>query len=140
VVVAAVVRKVVSNVVPDRHWLLDRARAEQRQYHLTAAERYYRQALVLAPRDSEALSGLGELEVLRGTLDLAATRFQEALQVNADYIPALVAAADIRWESGHAREARQAYRNSVEQYSADSYPPYVAQRSVEAAFPLQCDH
>jgi hypothetical protein len=140
-VAAAVVRKVATNVnvVPDRRWYIDRARAEQRQYHLSAAERYYRQALVQAPRDSEALSGLGELELLRGTLDVAATRFQEALQVNADYIPALVAAADIRWESGQAQEARQAYRNIVDQYSADSYPPYVAKRSVETAFPPQCE-
>src|SRR4051812_19361461 len=61
--------------VLERRWLLDRARSQQHQYRLSDAERLYRQVLAHAPRDSEALSGLGELELLRGTLDLADARF-----------------------------------------------------------------
>jgi hypothetical protein len=119
-----------------RRWLLDRARSEQRQYRITSAERLYRQILAHAPQDSEALSGLGELDLLRGTDDLAAQHFQAALDANANYIPALIAAADIHWQSGRTEEARQAYRNIVDHYSADSYPPYVALRSVPAATPV----
>jgi hypothetical protein len=119
-----------------RRWLLDRARSEQRQYRITSAERLYRQILAHAPQDSEALSGLGELDLLRGTDDLAAQHFQAALDANANYIPALIAAADIRWQSGRTDEARQAYRDIVDHYSADSYPPYVALRSVPAATPV----
>ena len=33
------------------------------------------------------------------------------------------------------REAQQAYRNIVESYAADLYPPYVAQRSEAAVVP-----
>jgi hypothetical protein len=120
----------VASPMTDRRWLLDMARAKQRQYRLTEAERLYRRVLQRSPRDSEALSGIGELDLLRGTVDLADLHFQEALSANADYIPALVAAADIRWQSGRFEEARQAYRDIVDRYSADLYPPYVVLRSA----------
>jgi hypothetical protein len=118
-----------------RRWLLERARTEQRQYHLTAAEQLYRQVLVRAPRDSEALSGLGELDLLRGTVDLASAHFREALEANANYIPALVAAADLDWQAGRTDDARRAYLDIVDHYSPDSYPPYVALRSTPVASP-----
>jgi tetratricopeptide (TPR) repeat protein len=120
----------------DRRWLLDRARSEQRLYRIASAERLYRQILAHAPQDSEALSGLGELDLLRGTVDLADQHFQAALDANSNYIPALIAAADIRWQSGRSEEARQQYLDIVDHYSADSYPPYVALRSVPAATPV----
>lgn len=132
----AVAAPAVPTLAQDRRWLLDRARSEQRQYRITAAERLYRQILARAPQDSEALSGLGELDLLRGTVDLADQHFQAALDANSNYIPALIAAADIRWQSGRIEEARQAYLNIVDHYSADSYPPYVALRSVPAATPV----
>jgi hypothetical protein len=119
----------------NRRWWLDRARAEQRQYHLTAAEQLYRQVLARTPNDSEALSGLGELDLLRGTVDLASAHFQQALEANANYIPALVAAADLLWQAGRAEEARQAYLDIVDHYSADLYPPYVALRSTPVTTP-----
>lgn len=119
----------------NRRWLLDRARTEQRQYHLNAAEQLYRQLLARSPRDSEALSGLGELDLLRGTVDLASAHFQQALEANANYIPALIAAADLRWQAGDTDGARQAYLDIVEHYSADLYPPYVALRSTPVATP-----
>jgi hypothetical protein len=128
--------KVAATPEQDRRWLLDLARSEQRRYRIVAAERLYRQILVRAPQDSEALSGLGELELLRGTVDLADQHFQAALDANSHYIPALIAAADIRWQSGRTEEARQAYLNIVNHYSADSYPPYVALRSVPTATPV----
>jgi putative thioredoxin len=104
---------------------------------LADAERFYRRALAQAPRDSEALAGLGEIELLRGTVSSADAHFRAALDANPDYVPALVAVADIRWQSGQAQAARDAYRQIVEQYSADSYPPYVVQRSEAACVP-QC--
>jgi hypothetical protein len=128
--------KAVSPVL-DRRGLLDRARSRQREYRLTDAERLYRQVLARAPHDSEALAGLGEVDLLRGTTDQADAHFRQALQANADYIPALIAVADLHWEAGRGREAQQAYREIVERYDADLYPPYVAQRST-ALVPPQC--
>jgi hypothetical protein len=132
----AIAAPAAPTLAQERRWLLDHARAEQRQYRITAAERLYRQILSFAPQDSEALSGLGELDLLRGTVDLADQHFQAALDANSNYIPALIAAADIRWQSGRIEEARQAYLNIVDHYSADSYPPYVALRSVAATTPV----
>jgi len=128
----------VANAALDRSWLLERARFHQRAYRLDEAERAYRKVLVRAPQDSEALAGLGEVELLRGTLEQAEQRFQQALQANAHYVPAKVAMADIRWQAGRADEARKAYRDIIEHHSADAYPPYVAQRSASAFFP-DCD-
>lgn len=128
----------IANAALDRSWLLERARVHQRAYRLDEAERAYRKVLAIARQDSEALAGLGELELLRGTLEQADERFQQALQANAHYLPAKVARADIRWQAGRADEARDAYRDIVEHYSADAYPPYVAQRSASASFP-DCD-
>lgn len=121
----------------ERSFWLARARAAQHAYRLADAERFYRRALAQAPRDSEALAGLGEVELLRGTLTAADAHFRQALEVNADYVPALVAVADIRWQSGQAEAAREAYRQIVEQYSADLYPAYVARRSEATCVP-QC--
>ncbi|HVY31411.1 MAG TPA: tetratricopeptide repeat protein [Polyangiaceae bacterium] len=126
------------DAMAERRFALDRARAEQRSYRLRAAERLYRQVLARAPHDSEALAGLGELELLRGTTDLARQRFDAALRANADYIPARIAVADLEWQAGHVEAARQAYRDIVELYGADLYPPYVAQRSTFGE-PPQCD-
>ena len=134
--VVAVAKPASSPALERRFWL-ERARAAQRSYRLTEAERFYRRVLAQAPQDSEALAGLGEVELLRGTVTAADAHFREALEANADYVPALVAVADIRWQSGQAEAAREAYRNIVEHYSADLYPPYVAQRSAAACVP-QC--
>jgi hypothetical protein len=123
--------------VIDQRSLVDLARARQREYRLTEAERLYRRVLEGKPRDSEALAGLGEVDVLRGTTASADEHFQAALRVNGDYIPALIAVADMKWESGRFEQARQAYRSIVESYSADLYPPYVAQRST-SLLPTEC--
>jgi hypothetical protein len=127
----------VANPMLERRFLVERARSRQREYRLADAERLYRQVLAGAPNDSEALAGLGEVEVLRGTTDLADAHFRQALRVNADYIPALIAVADIQWESCRGREAQQGYREIVDRYDAELYPPYVAQRSTALVTP-QC--
>ena len=123
------------NPLLERRGHLDRARAAQRQYRLQDAERSYRRVLAQAPEDSEALAGLGEIEILRGSAEAADAHFKAALAVNSDYIPALIAVADAQWYGGQGREAQQAYRNIVESYAADLYPPYVAQRSEAAVVP-----
>jgi hypothetical protein len=128
------------NPLLERRGLLDRARAAQRQYRLLDAERSYRRVLAQAPQDSEALAGLGELEILRGSAEAADAHFKAALAANADYIPALIAVADAQWYGGRGREAQQAYRNIVESYAADLYPPYVAQRSEAAVVPDCGEH
>jgi len=128
----------VVDPMQERRFALERARAEQRRYRLAEAERLYRQLLARAPHDSEALAGLGELELLRGTTDLAQARFQEALAANQDYVPARIAVADLEWQAGHVDVARQAYREIVERYAGDLYPPYVSQRS-SVGEPPQCD-
>jgi len=113
----------------DLRSLVQRARAEQRRYRLFEAERLYGEVLAAAPHDSEAIAGLGEVELLRGTDRAAEARFQEALRANENYVPALIALADIHWHSGRADEARRAYQSIVDQYSTDLYPPYVQLRS-----------
>lgn len=123
----------------ERRFWLERARIEQRRYRLGIAEQLYRQVLAHAPQDSEALAGLGELELLRGTTDLARERFDQALQANANYVPARIAVADLEWQAGHVEAARQQYRDIVDLFGADLYPPYVAQRSAVGE-PPQCDH
>lgn len=120
-----------------RFWV-DRARSAQRQYRLGDAERFYRRALFHAPHDSEALAGLGELELLRGQRSAASARFREALEANADYVPARVALADLHWQAGQGEVARREYRDIVEQYSADLFPPYVSQRLEGDACVPQC--
>lgn len=126
------------DAMAERRFMLERARDEQRRYRLDAAERLYRQVLARAPQDSEALSGLGELELLRGTTDLARERFDQALSANASYVPARIAVADLEWQAGHVEAARQAYRDIVDLFGSDLYPPYVAQRSAVGE-PPQCD-
>jgi hypothetical protein len=135
--VVAASKPAVTPVLERRFWL-ERARTAQRQYHLVDAERFYRRVLSLAPRDSEALAGVGELELLRGAPLAADARFREALDANSDYVPALVALADLHWQSGRADEARRLYRSIVDQYSTDLYPPYVAQRLEADACAPQC--
>lgn len=128
----------IFDAMAERRFALERARAEQRSYHLAEAERLYARILARSPHDSEALAGLGELELLRGTTDLAAARFRDALSANADYVPARIAVADLEWQAGHVEAARQAYREIVQAYTADLYPPYVAQRS-QVGEPANCD-
>jgi hypothetical protein len=141
-IVAAVKAPVPKVVDPalERRFLLERARSRQREYRLSDAERLYRQVLTRAPTDSEALAGLGEVDVLRGTTEQADAHFRQALQVNADYIPALIAVADLQWEAGRGREAQRGYREIVERYDADLYPPYVAQRSTALLTPQCGEH
>jgi hypothetical protein len=135
--VVATPKPPVTPVLERRFWL-ERARAAQRQYRLAEAERFYRRVLAQAPRDSEALTGLGELAVLGGSTDVADARFREALDVNADYVPALVARADLSWQSGQTEVAREAYRSLVDHYAADLYPPYVNQRLSADTCAPQC--
>jgi hypothetical protein len=130
-------KPVVTPLLEKRFWL-ERARGAQRQYHLADAERFYRRALSQAPRDSEALAGLGELELLRGERALADQRFREALEANENYVPARVALADLHWQSGQSEAARRAYRDIVEQYSSDAFPPYVIQRLEGDACVPEC--
>lgn len=122
----------------ERSFWLERARAAQRGYRLTDAERFYRRVLTLSPRDSEALAGVGELALLRGTPAVADAHFREALESNPDYLPALVGLADLRWESGDAEAARRQYTNIVEHYSDDLYPPYVKLRLEADACSPRC--
>jgi len=121
----------------ERRFWLETARGAQRRYHVEEAERSYRRVLSRWPGDCEAIAGLGELELLRGNAERATERFHEALGVNGDYIPAQLAVADLEWQAGRADAARARYREIVEKYSSDLYPPYVAQRSESE--PPQCD-
>ncbi len=130
-------KAVVTPVLERRFWLAQ-ARSAQHNYRLSDAERFYRRALAQAPRDSEALSGLGELELLRGEPTAASARFREALEANSDYVPARVALADLSWQAGRAEAAREAYRQLVEQYSADLLPAHVSQRLEAGACVPQC--
>lgn len=133
----AVTKPPVTPALERRFWL-ERARTAQRDYRLQDAERFYRRVLASSARDSEALAGVGEVELLRGDPLAASERFREALAANADYVPALVALADLHWQAGDAGAARDEYRYIVEHYADDLYPPYVKQRLEADACVPQC--
>lgn len=120
-----------------RFWL-ERARDAQHNYRLTDAEHFYRRALAQSPRDSEVLSGLGEIALLRGQREAAEARFHEALDASSDYVPARVALADLQWQAGRTEAARSQYRELVEQYADDLVPPYVNERLEGDACAPQC--
>jgi len=137
VVPAASGRVAVTPALERRFWL-DRARTAQREYRIADAERHFRRVLALAPRDSEALAGIGELALLRGAPSDADARFREALEANPDYLPARVGLADLHWQGGQADVARREYGDIVEHYSEELYPPYVKLRLQAEACVPQC--
>ena len=107
---------------------LARARELQRMSRLTEAEHLYESILRARPNDSEARTGLAEVELLRGSVPEAQALYERALSTNENYVPAWVALADIDWQRGQLERAVCRYQLVVSRFPEGTYPPYINQR------------
>jgi predicted Zn finger-like uncharacterized protein len=87
------------------------------------------------PSDSEALSGLGDVERAQGNSAGAIAAYKRALAVNPSYLPALLGVADTEWSSGDRGSAQRAYKDIIERFPEGTYPAYVKQRGEPSAPP-----
>ena len=99
------------------------------------AEQIYRALVARNDRDSEALSGLGDVAHAQGDVRGAMAAYRRAITVNPSYLPALVGLADAEWAAGDRVQAQRAYSNVVDHFPEGSYPAYVKERSEETPSP-----
>jgi tetratricopeptide (TPR) repeat protein len=95
------------------------------------AEHIYTALVARNERDSEALSGLGDVAHAQGDVRGAMAAYRRAIAVNPSYLPALVGLADAQWAAGDQTQARRAYANVVDHFPEGAYPAYVKERSQE---------
>lgn len=108
--------------------MLAAARDRQRRSRLDEAQQLYEEVLRYRPNDSEARCGLGEIQLLRGSVTDAKDLFESVLRTNPNYVPAWVALADIDWLNGRPERAACRYQLVVDRFPEGSYPPYITQR------------
>ena len=82
---------------------------------LTRAEQFFRSVLAERPRDTEALTGLGDVARRHGNTANAISYYQRVLANNGQYLPALSALADMKLKTGDRTSAAALYRRIVEQ-------------------------
>ncbi len=99
------------------------------------ARQIYEALVSRNPGDSEALSGLGDVERAQGNSSGAISAYRRALAVNPSYLPALLGVADTEWASGDRGSAQRAYKDIEERFPEGTYPAYVKQRAEPAAAP-----
>jgi predicted Zn finger-like uncharacterized protein len=85
------------------------------------------------PSDSEALSGLGDVDRAQGNTASAIGAYRRALAVNPSYLPALLGVADTEWASGDRGSAQRAYKDIEDRFPDGTYPTYVKARAEPAA-------
>jgi tetratricopeptide (TPR) repeat protein len=95
------------------------------------AEGLYNLVLEKSPGNSEAISGLGDVAKLRKDPAAAEKAYEKALKENPTYLPALIARADQKWESGDRSGAIALYRRVLEHAGASS--PYGQRASARIA-------
>ncbi len=101
---------------------------------LGSAERHYRSVLVEKPGNSEALTGLAQIEASRGNASSAVSLYDQLLAVNPHYMPGLQGKADLLWLGGRRSEAVAVYRRILEQGGPESsYGQRAAARIEEAS-------
>ena len=113
--------------------LLERARHARRAGRLDDAAALFAAAVQQTPTDSEALSGLADVDEAQGATALAIASYRRALAVNPRYLPARLGLADALWTSGQRDEARAAYRSIVAQVPPSLCPDVARQRAAVAA-------
>ena len=99
---------------------LKQASSALRQGDLERAARLYDSVLSEQPRNTEALSGLGDVAKARHDPALAAKMYDRVLSENPNYWPAILASADQKWEAGDRPAALLLYRRLVEQAGPNS--------------------
>jgi serine/threonine-protein kinase len=118
--------------VPDRgsaNDLLERARHARRAGRIDDAASLFAALVAQAPADSEALTGLAEVDEAQGATAKAIANYRRALAVNAKYLPARLGLADSLWTSGQRDEARTTYRSIVDQVPAALCPDLARERA-----------
>jgi serine/threonine protein kinase len=125
---------VVEPSVPDRvsagGSLLERARLARKAGRIDEAAGLFAAAVEKAPTDSEALSGLADLDEAQGLTAKAIVDYRRALAVNPGYLPARLALANALWTSGQRDEARAAYRSIVDQSPTKLCPDLARERAA----------
>ena len=97
------------------------------------ARRVYEALIARNPSDSEALSGLGDVDRAQGDSHAAIAAYKRALGVNPSYMPAMLGVADTEWASGDHASAQRAYKEIADRFPEGTYPSYVKARSEPAA-------
>ncbi len=92
------------------------------------AERIYQGILAMAPNDSQALAGLGDVLRVRGDPWGAIDAYQHAINVNPSYLPAQLGLADTQWSRGDHAGAARSYKRIVDHFPDAMVPDYVNQR------------
>jgi serine/threonine protein kinase len=108
--------------------LLELARRARRAGRVDDAAALFAAAVEKAPADSEALTGLAEVDEAQGATAKAIVAYRRAVAVNPRYLPARLGLADSLWTSGQLDEAGTAYRSIVDQFPATLYPNLVRER------------
>jgi serine/threonine protein kinase len=122
--------------VPDRGStgdLLERARHARQAGRIAEATALFAAAVEKTPTDSEALTGLAEVDEAQGATAQALVNYRRALAVNPRYLPARLGLADSLWTSGQRDEARTVYRRIVEEVPAKLCPDLARQRAATNA-------
>jgi tetratricopeptide (TPR) repeat protein len=93
------------------------------------AEQIYQGILTNNPNDSQALSGLADIERARGDKAAAINTYKRAVAVNPSYLPALLGLADTQYFAGDKAAAISGYKNIEDHFPEGSYPEYVKARA-----------
>jgi serine/threonine protein kinase len=113
--------------------LLERARHARRAGRIGEAATLFAAAVEKAPRSSEALTGLAEVDEAQGATARAIVDYGRAVAVNSRYLPARLGLADSLWTSGQRDEARAAYRAIVDQFPPSMLPNIARERAAAVA-------
>jgi serine/threonine protein kinase/Tfp pilus assembly protein PilF len=123
----------VERSLPDRGSaddLVRRARQARRAGRLEEAAALFAAAIEKAPTDSEALTGLADVNESQGATAKAIVAYRRALAANPRYLKARLALANLLWTSGQRDEARIAYRGIVDQAPANLCPDLARERAA----------
>jgi predicted Zn finger-like uncharacterized protein len=124
-----------AGVPHDGKQIVPQAEAAFRRGEYEKARSLYAQALDRNPADSEALSGLADVDRATGNYAGAKATYRRAISVNPSYLPALVGLADAEWDSGEKGAAVGHYREIVDRFPESAYPARVKQRTEGSAPP-----
>ena len=110
--------------------LLERARRARRAGRIGDAAALFAAAVERTPTDSEALTGLAEVDEAQGATAQGIVNYRRALAANAKYLPARLGLADSLWSSGQRDEATTTYRRIVDQFPATLCPDRARERAA----------
>jgi tetratricopeptide (TPR) repeat protein len=113
--------------------VLERARRARRAGRIDEAAVLFAAAVERAPTDSEALTGLAEVDEAQGAMGKAIAHYRRAVAINPRYLPARLGLADSLWTSGQRDDARGVYRTIVDQFSPALCPDIARERAVATA-------